>query len=72
MRLEQLYHIGQAIYFYHKYTKEIYAGKVINIRPSNLNWDYEIRYNLYYDDVHIWVEQKYISKSYKELQNRYL
>lgn len=72
MKLEQLYHIGEIVYFYHKYTKEIYSGRIVGIRPSNLNWDYEIRYNLYYDDVRIWIEQKHISKSHKELQYRYM
>ena len=70
--LEPLYKIGQIVYFYHKYTKEIFSGKILEIRPSNLNWDYEIRYNINYMDILIWVEQKHISLSPKELQNRYI
>jgi hypothetical protein len=72
MRLEQLYHIGDVVYFYHKYTKEIFSGKITSIRLSNLNWDYEIRYNIYYMDINIWVEQKYINKNSKQLENKFL
>jgi hypothetical protein len=63
---------NQVVYFYHKYTKEILTGKIVEIRPLNLNWDYQIRYNIYYMDVNIWTEQKYIARSSKELQDKYL
>jgi len=70
--MKNLYKIGDIIYFYNKYTKEIFSGKIVGTRFSHLNWDYQIRYNIHYNDVFIWIEQKYINKSCKDLQVNYL
>jgi len=57
------FNIGDKIFYYNKWNNEIESGEIINIRQANLNWDYNIRYQIYNDFSYVqWIEEKYISK----------
>ena len=63
--MEYKFKLSDKIYFYDKYTNEIFYGEIIDIREAKYNWDYKIRYlirpdtNIVYD---IWIEGKYVAK----------
>jgi hypothetical protein len=61
------YSIGDKIIFNCKYKNEFISGEIVDIRPSNLNWDYKIRYQVYTDFEYIqWVsEEDMIERSKK-------
>lgn len=66
------YSIGDNIFYYNKWSNEIENGEIINIRQSNLNWDYKIRYQIYNDMFYIhWIEEDYLSKS-KQILYKFL
>lgn len=44
--LKPKYKIGDRVKYNCKYQNEIVEGEIINIRPSNLNWDYKLRYQI--------------------------
>lgn len=47
------YLVGDRVIFNCKYKNESVAGEIIDIRPSNLNWDYKVRYQVYTDFEYI-------------------
>jgi len=58
-----IYSIGEEVFYYNKWSNEIEKGEITNIRQANLNWDYNIRYQIYSDMYYThWIEEKYISK----------
>lgn len=60
---KSLFSIGEKVYYYNKWNNQIENGEIINIRKANLNWDYNIRYQIYNDFSYIqWIEEKYIGK----------
>lgn len=58
-----LFAINEIVFYYNKWENQIQQGQIINLRSSNLNWDYNIRYEIY-NDMHYtqWIEEKYIGK----------
>jgi len=63
-----VYKIGEFVFYYNKWNNEIENGEVINLRQSNLNWDYTIRYRIYNDLCYIhWIEEKYIGRDEQSL-----
>lgn len=58
-----IFKVGDLVFYYNKWTNEIENGEIINIREANLNWDYNIRYQIYNDFSYTqWIEEKYIGK----------
>jgi len=58
-----LFKIGEEVYFYNKWSNEIQKGEIADIRLSNLNWDYSIRYYITSDLIYSqWVEEKLIGR----------
>ena len=61
------YKVGDNVKFFCKYKNENVTGEIIGIRQSNLNWDYNIRYEIYTDLSYVqWVEEKYIIDKIKK------
>lgn len=58
-----VFKIGDNVFYYNKWSNEIESGEIINIRQANLNWDYNIRYqicsNMYY--IH-WIQEDHVGK----------
>lgn len=55
------YKVGNQVRFFCKYSDNIVGGEIINIRSSNLNWDYQVRYQIHTDLNYIqWIAEKYI------------
>ena len=66
------YRVGDKVYYYNKYSNEILNGEIVSMRESRLNWDYNLRYQLYVDLLYYcWIEEDYISKDKKKL-NKFL
>lgn len=61
--MKPIFKVKDKVYYYNKWSNEIENGEIINIRQANLNWDYQIRYQIYnnLDYVH-WIEEKYIGR----------
>ena len=60
---DPIFNIGEKVYYYNKWNKEIEKGEITNIRQANLNWDYTIRYYIQTDLIYYhWIEEKYISR----------
>lgn len=58
-----LFKIGEQIFYYNKWSNEIEKGEIISIRQANLNWDYNIRYQIYSDMYYThWIEEKHIGR----------
>ena len=62
--LKPKYKIGNRVKYHCIYQNSLVEGKIINVRPSNLNWDYKVRYQIYTDLEYIeWIsENNIISK----------
>ena len=61
------YKIKDRVKFFCKYKNAEVSGEIINIRQSNLNWDYNIRYQIHTDLFYVqWVEEKYIIDKIKK------
>lgn len=58
-----IFSVGDMVYYYNKWSNEIEYGEIINIRQGNLNWDYNIRYQIYVDMYYIhWIQEDHIGK----------
>lgn len=58
-----LFNIGDNIYYYNKWSNEIESGEIINIRQANLNWDYNIRYQIYSDMYYThWIQEDHVGR----------
>jgi hypothetical protein len=61
------YKIGDFVRFFCKYKNENVTGEIIHIRQANLNWDYEVRYQIHTDLDYIqWVAEEYIIDKVKK------
>jgi len=66
--MKPIFKIKEKVFYYNKWAGQIEYGEIINIRQANLNWDYQIRYQIYKDLDYIhWIEQKYISRDEQTL-----
>ena len=55
------YKIGNKVLFFCKYKNEKVIGEIINIREAKYNWDYSIRYHIYFDfEYSQWVNEENI------------
>ena len=60
------YKVGDHVKFFCKYKNEDIIGEIINVRQANLNWDYNIRYQIHIDLSYVqWIEEKYIIEKIK-------
>lgn len=58
-----LFNIGDKVFYYNKWTNEIESGEITNIRQANLNWDYNIRYQIYNDLLYYhWIQEDHVGK----------
>lgn len=61
------YKIGDKVRFFCKYSNEIVIGEIINIRSANLNWDYQVRYEIYINLNYVqWIAEEYIVDKIKK------
>lgn len=61
------YKIGDKVRFFCKYSNEISIGEILNIRSANLNWDYQVRYEICIDLNYIqWIAEEYIIDKIKK------
>lgn len=55
------YNIGDKVKFFCKYNDGVVCGEIIKIRSANLNWDYQVRYQIHTDLNYIqWIAEEYI------------
>jgi hypothetical protein len=55
------YKIGDKVRFYCKYKNEKVVGEITDIREAKYNWDYSIRYYIYFDLLYVqWVNEENI------------
>ena len=65
---KSVFNIGENIYYYNKWENEIQNGEIIDIRKANLNWDYNVRYQVYSDMYYThWIEEKHLSRDEQSL-----
>ena len=58
-----IFKVGDNVFYYNKQNNEIENGEIINLRQSNLNWDYNIRYQIYSDLYYVhWIQEDHIGK----------
>lgn len=61
------YKVGDYVKFFCKYKNEEVIGEIVSIRQAHLNWDYNIRYQIYTDLSYVqWIEEKYIIDKIKK------
>lgn len=55
------YKIGNKVLFFCKYRNEELVGEITDIREAKYNWDYSIRYYVYFDFEYCqWVNEENI------------
>jgi len=60
------YKIGDKVLFFCKYKNEKTIGEITNIREAKYNWDYSIRYHIYFDLIYVqWVNEQDILEKIK-------
>ena len=58
-----IFKVGDNVFYYNKWNNEIESGEITNIRQANLNWDYNIRYQIYSDMYYVhWIQEDHIGK----------
>lgn len=61
------YKVEDFVHFFCKYQNENVMGEIINIRPANLNWDYQVSYQIHTNLDYIqWVAEEYILDKIKK------